>query len=199
MKIYWARTRHRRPSQVKKHRTNARVIELDATECCKFDSFNFSRCQFGASAILVILMAFVIAFFFSTFCFGSIRVGRAHALHTLWMRAKFHPRGNKNRDKKTRSNALRMDWRQWASGSEEMKEKIYKKEEEINGHSVMCPLGRVSNIITLSSCFEMFNLILRRCRQQAVDDRRATGQLVVLHIITTVAADYKSNTLHMVP
>lgn len=39
----------------------ARVIKLDATECCKFDSVNFSRCQFGASAILVILMAFVIA------------------------------------------------------------------------------------------------------------------------------------------
>lgn len=55
----------------------------------------------------------------------------------------------------------------------------------------MGPLGRVSNIITLSSCFEMFNLILVRCRQQAVDDRRPTGLLG--------AADYKSNTLHMVP
>lgn len=39
----------------------------------------------------------------------------------------------------------------------------------------MCPLGRVSNIITLSSCFEVFNLILAWCRQQAVDNRRATG------------------------
>lgn len=79
--------------------------------------------------------------------------------------------------------------------------------KENNGHTVMCPLGRVPNIITLSYCFRMFNLILFRCRQRAVDNdndnvkdevRMAGRQSRQLLFYYITDADY-NNTLHMVP
>lgn len=129
-------------------------------------------------------------FFLVSVCprIGSIRIGRAHA-HTERVRAKMFPRGNKNRHK---SNALRMDMDSGRQRRAERERKNKIKAEENNGHSVMCPLGRVPNIITSSYCFQTFNLILFRCRQPAVDDDSgdgndgATGQLLLLLLVLLV-------------
>lgn len=143
-------------------------------------------------------------FFLVSFCprIGSIRIGRAHA-HTERVRAKMFPRGNKNRHK---SNALRMDSGRLSEPRQRRAEREGKnkiKAEENNGHSVMCPLGRVPNIITSSYCFQTFNLILFRCRQPAVDDDSVDGNdgdngAALIIIIISTAGAYYNNALHMV-